>query len=215
MAFPPRPILKRRSSWDRTTPAKIRCTEQSSSASATAATAAAVAVITFSDVAINMETGERVLPSSRSRAEFIQAAEERRSSHMLELFRAREEAIRAEIEAASRRGFGNYSSDEEFFINGDDDGEVSYSDGSDDDDDEGEEGEEEEVEVEWFGNVKFDGERGGEAAAAVGGGDDDEFEIVFEAEETSDEEGHDGSDEWDEDEDDEDEDMDTEGGCKL
>lgn len=255
MASPPRPILKRKSSWDRTTPLKIRCIEEiegatttthsssflsssssvSFSAAAAASTTTTTAVVVFSDVAIDMETGEHVLPSARSREDFVRAAEARRSERMLEMFRAREERFAAEVEAAKRRA-AEINAD--LFPNGrNDDGEEESDSGLSDEEEEGEGGEEEEEVVEWFSNVKIEGEShkdldgNGDGDGGSGGNDADvdadadagDFEIVFEAEETSDE-GLDGSadDEWDEDDEeddeddsDDDEDMDLEGGCTL
>ncbi|XXH04953.1 hypothetical protein Hte_011376 [Hypoxylon texense] len=260
MASPPRPILKRKSSWDQTTPSKIRCMEEiegvattttthssssSSSSSVSFSATATTAVVVFSDVATDMETGEHVPPSSRSREDFVRAAGERRSVRMLEMFRAREERFAAEIEAASRKGFGPYDdSDEDLFPNGrNDDGEEESDSGLSDEEEEGEGegGEEEEEEeeeeekevVERFSKVEIEGEShkdldgDGDGDGGSGGNDTDadadDFEIVFAAEETSDE-GLDGSadDEWgeddeeeDEDDSDDDEDMDPEGGCAL
>ncbi|KAI1374947.1 hypothetical protein F4677DRAFT_148712 [Hypoxylon crocopeplum] len=48
------------------------------------------AAVAFDDVVRDMETGERVLPSTRLRAEYVKAVEQRRGSSLIDLFRAME-----------------------------------------------------------------------------------------------------------------------------
>ncbi|KAI1777639.1 hypothetical protein F4818DRAFT_320356 [Hypoxylon cercidicola] len=221
-----RPILKRR-----------RPSQQDGTATATAPAKARrleAGGVAFSDVAVDIETGERVAPSGRPRDDFVREAERRRAARLLDVFRSREEAfqlLKAEIEIEIEADVSDEGESD------DDDGGRSSS-----NDDDEEEEEEVEVEVEWSGNVKSDGRGNAQGEIDADVGRVDEFEIVFEAEGTSDEEGgadDEGSadDEWDDDDDDEyedeededeveeevvedivedmDIDSDSDGGCKL
>ncbi|KAI1768977.1 hypothetical protein GGR53DRAFT_271350 [Hypoxylon sp. FL1150] len=264
-ASPPRPILKRRSSScqdPRDASPKSRCTEsRSRSPSPT---------VSFSDVAVDLETGEQVPPSERSREQFVADAQSRKAAMLLEGFRQMELEMQEwrqkqkRDKKASTDGVDDDDDDDD-----DDDNDDLWEDesrwgcGTDDDDDDDDDSDSDEGsgddDDKWDARIAksywMDGEEGAGASARnryregvetavevveveveaaaddyVFSPIDDEFEIVFEAEGTSDDEGRDESlndDEESEDEDDssedenedeggeDDEDMDLEGGCKL
>ncbi|KAI0180217.1 hypothetical protein GGR52DRAFT_232620 [Hypoxylon sp. FL1284] len=191
--------------------------------------------VAFSDVAVDLETGERVPPTSRSRAEFVADAEQQRSARMIALFRALHDDDNGRLAAELGGGDNDDDDDEEEEEEAEEeeiDGDSSSDSSDDDDDDDDDDEEEEEGEEwgEWRGRREFEHDRivvDNDSRNFDGPNDEegDEFEVVFEAEETSDEgQGDESADDDGSPDDESDEDGDDDenivsnreqGSCKL
>ncbi|KAI1406649.1 hypothetical protein F4819DRAFT_2842 [Hypoxylon fuscum] len=77
----PKTILKHRSSQEETQPTEKK---------------ARITKVSFDDVAVDMETGDQVLPSTRSMAEYYEAVASRKGGGLIQKFRAIEAAMKAE-----------------------------------------------------------------------------------------------------------------------